>query len=202
VDRHATPGSGGRWLRCASCHSEAAWSPSVFGTAAHAESAFALTGAHVTAPCVACHLSPRLGHERFSLALSGRACLDCHVADDPHEGHYGYVACESCHDTGDFRDAAFDHASLAFGAEVCAGCHAADDPHTGQFEGRECSSCHVSDTFAVTDFDHSPTRFPLDGAHASAPCASCHLREGNGDTSFVRYSPLGSECADCHGAVT
>jgi len=202
VDRHATAASGGRWLGCASCHSEAVWSPSVFGAASHADSAYPLTGAHVTAPCVACHLSPRLGHERFSLALSRRTCVDCHAADDPHQERYGLIACESCHDTEDFREAAFDLVALPEGAGGCIGCHAPDDAHAGQFENRECSSCHASDTFAVTDFDHSATRFPLDGAHAAAACGSCHIRESSGPTSFVRYRPLGSECSDCHGAST
>jgi hypothetical protein len=199
VDRHVATASPRRWQACAECHSEVAWAPSSFGLAAHERSGLPLTGAHAAAPCVACHQDRARGHARFHLALGAQSCAGCHAADDPHEGRYGSLACETCHGTEVFGEAAFDHVSVSVAAEPrgCLGCHAADDPHAGQFEGSDCASCHGTDTYAIPFFDHAATRFPLDGAHDGAPCASCHVRDAS-DGGAVRYRPLGTECADCH----
>jgi hypothetical protein len=113
------------------------------------------------------------------------------------------MTCESCHTTEAFTDATFDHAVLGDAVADCSGCHSSDDPHEGQFEGRQCSTCHATDGFEIQAFDHSTTRFPLDGAHDGADCVACHVPESRGPTAaaFVRYTPLGTECADCHGGI-
>ena len=201
VDRHAAGASPRRWVRCADCHSESAWGPSSFGIAAHEESTFALTGAHRATPCVACHQSAERGPTRFQLALDGRSCADCHAGDDPHQERYEGLACETCHGTDAFVEVSFDHAELTADRGGCAGCHGPDDPHGGQFEARDCSSCHGTDGYAIPSFDHAATRFPLDGAHDGTPCASCHARDTSGANEPVRYRPLGTECADCHGVL-
>ncbi len=187
-----------RWTRCADCHAETAWAPSSFGAERHAGSDFPLTGAHAVAPCTACHQERSAGSGRFTLALTGRACADCHTDDSPHGDSYAGIACESCHTTEAFEDATYDHALLEPG-ERCASCHDDDNPHGDQFADRDCSSCHVTDHFTIERFDHSTTRFPLDGAHSAAACAQCHVTEGSGDRQLVRYRPLGTECTDCHG---
>jgi hypothetical protein len=201
VEQHPDPAGGVRWSDCASCHSETRFAPSPFSLARHAESVFPLTGAHVVTPCAACHQNADQGHTTFTLALPGQTCVDCHQADDPHEGLYQGRACSECHVTDAFEMAEFDHALVTQGpdARACASCHADDDPHAGQFQGQDCASCHVTDAFLIPNFDHATTRFPLDGAHADAACASCHVPESGG---FVRYKPLGTECVDCHGEVT
>jgi hypothetical protein len=202
VDRHASPiAAAQRWARCSECHSEAAWAPSAFGLAQHGLSPFPLTGAHATAPCVACHEAPAAHGTRFPLAVVARACSDCHADEDPHEGRYAGLACETCHSTEAFDVVAFDHA-LAGPETTCAGCHAPDDPHAGQFAQQDCASCHGTERFEIESFDHTATRFALDGAHERTACAGCHLPEGpsEGET-FVRYRPLATECADCHGGA-
>jgi len=50
-------------------------------------------------------------------------------------------------------------------------------------------------------FDHErDARFALGEAHSGLACAACHHTERKGELAFVRYSPLGTECADCHGS--
>lgn len=199
VDRHAAPASAGRWQRCADCHAETVWGPSSFGLTAHERSPFALSGAHAATPCVACHQDRERGHVRFRLALGAQTCAECHAADDPHGERFSGLACETCHGTTAFDEVAYDHAPLPDRPGGCVGCHAPDDPHADQFAGRDCSSCHGTETYEIRAYDHSMTLFPLDGAHDDAPCASCHVREAIGETSWVRYRPLGTACADCHG---
>ncbi|MEQ1858075.1 MAG: cytochrome c3 family protein, partial [Longimicrobiales bacterium] len=196
VDRHVFPASARRWIRCADCHAEGAWTPSAYGGARHAQSSFPLDGAHAAVPCVACHRDPEQGHDRFTLGLGAQTCATCHAADDPHADRYVGLSCEACHATDAFEDVAFDHATVA--GQTCTTCHAPDDPHADQFEGRDCSACHATEEFAIGVFDHSATRFPLDGAHDDGPCAGCHLTTGSGDQALVRYRPLGMQCADCH----
>jgi hypothetical protein len=199
VDRHDTPAGGQRWADCEACHSNDRWNPSPYDIARHEQSDFPLTGAHTVTPCVSCHQDAERGHAIFTLALPERTCEECHGADDPHEGLYAGLACAECHDTEAFETATFEHALVTGVPEpaACASCHATDDPHVDQFEGRDCAECHATEAFTIEQFDHATTDFPLDGAHDDAPCASCHLAEP-GPPDFVRYHPLGTECADCH----
>ena len=203
VDRHAFPDATGRWAGCSECHSEAGWTPSAFGATRHTdESAFPLTGAHLATPCFACHEDPERGHTRFTLSIGVSSCVACHTADDPHEGRYEAIACETCHVTDAFDVVEYPHPQADLDGRACASCHDPDDPHEGQFEGRDCASCHVTGAFAISSFDHSTTRFPLDGAHDDASCAACHAQETVGGRSFFRYRPLGTECVDCHGGLS
>lgn len=205
TDRHAAPTVPRRWIRCAECHTETLWAPSSFVLARHEETTFALTGAHETTPCVACHAGTGDAPARFALALERGACADCHADEDPHGGRYAGMSCETCHATDDFQSVAFDHAvngvDGAGGAAEgsCAGCHEPDDPHAGQFAGVDCATCHVTDAFAIEEFDHGATRFVLDGAHERVDCGACHRSDDEDGRVFVRYRPLGVECADCHG---
>jgi hypothetical protein len=203
VDRHAFPNATGRWTGCDGCHAEAAWSPSSFGLERHdEEGGYALEGAHRAVPCFACHQDPDRGHDRFTLALGVSDCVGCHEADDPHEGRYAGVACETCHVTDAFEDVVYAHPEVEIGGRSCASCHQLDDPHETQFEGRDCAECHVTESYTIEAFDHAGTRFPLDGAHERAACDACHVQESADAGAFVRYRPLGFECADCHEGVT
>jgi len=195
VDRHVFPSAARRWIECADCHEEAAWAPSGFGAGRHEQSTFPLTGAHAATPCVACHFDSSRGHTRFTLGVPADRCERCHAEDDPHGGLYSGLECAACHDTDTFAEVAFAHEPLP---QTCSGCHAADDPHAEQFADRDCSSCHATDAFAIASFDHATTRFPLDGAHRGTECGACHSSTG-GAAAAVRYRPLGTECADCHG---
>ena len=202
VEQHPSPPPDLRWSDCESCHSEVRWAPSPYNLERHAGAGFSLTGAHVVTPCVSCHQSADRGHTAFTLALPAQACADCHAADDPHGEVYAGMACADCHVTEAFDLAEFDHAFITDGANdpSCASCHSVDDPHAGQFDDQDCSTCHATDAFTTEGFDHNVTQFVLDGAHATTPCASCHVPEA-GTESVVRYKPIGTECTDCHGGA-
>jgi hypothetical protein len=82
--------------RCESCHSAKGWP---FFTFDHdMATAFPLIGAHRDIGCHDCHRDPRPA----SLKLLS-ACIDCHVADDVHEGEFGR-RCERCHSSKSFKD--------------------------------------------------------------------------------------------------
>jgi hypothetical protein len=158
---------------CDRCHSQAEWYPARYDLRRHNnETRFRLEGAHVATPCLACHPG---GSAAGPGSVMVPASLN--VARPPD-------------------------ASLRFriGLPGCADCHLPADPHGGQFGDASCDSCHQDQTFAIDDFDHDRTEYPLDGAHESVACASCHPGEpAAGGNAMIRYRPLGSECADCHG---
>lgn len=190
---------------CESCHSEQGWMPASFGVERHnEETGFRLTGAHMFAFCAGCHDAgmAKKGQPALRFRVAARDCASCHRKDSPHEGRFGDRACESCHVTDSFRDATFDHALV--GDLACNSCHADDDPHAGQFGDSGCESCHRTDGagFSIPDFDHGRTKFPLDGKHADVACSNCHVpAPGPDGTPTVRYRPLRTECAACHGSA-
>jgi hypothetical protein len=115
---------------CRNCHGEDAWVPTDYDIARHNRDArYQLTGAHRAAPCVACHKSAALGQETLTFRIAGQDCLSCHRSNDPHGDQFAGRACDSCHDTGAFRIAAFDHSKTRYpldGAHrkvACAACH-------------------------------------------------------------------------------
>lgn len=169
-----------KYAQCTACHDGAHWTPPRFGLAAHAATAFPLTGAHEAVACSRCHAqsgaAPRVFHG------TARACEACHV--DVHEGRFdgdgmpklvgGQGGCARCHDTAAFTptNAPFDHArwtghALA-GAHVqlaCAACHPPGPggaPRLGKAAGTSCASCHD---------DVHQGQFAVAGA---VDCARCH----------------------------
>jgi hypothetical protein len=65
-------------------------------------------------------------------------------------------------------------------------------PH-GEFVD-DCLNCHSPDRWTPVPADRGrwthPSKFPLEGAHRSAPCRGCHLS--------LEFSKAPSACADCH----
>lgn len=137
----------------------------------------------------------------------------------PLGGAHAQEACETCHTPRGERDAlgrSFGRVIEAFeGLEPdrdrhCADCH--QDPHLGAFsepglpakmDARSgCARCHGEDSFRVLPhgFDHELwTGFPLDGAHATVSCASCHAPKRRPDVNGRTWTEaLGSDCQDCH----
>jgi hypothetical protein len=83
--------------RCEQCHNPNGWQ---FWNFDHGKrSDFALTGAHDTLQCKACHKDPVVG-DKLELPA---ACSDCHQKDDVHRGSYGQN-CERCHQTTRFNE--------------------------------------------------------------------------------------------------
>jgi hypothetical protein len=152
-------------------------------------------------------------------------------------GKHRSVPCRDCHP----KDLSIDSRTSLGDAAIlirrrhdrCSDCH--DAAHGEQLarlgdEG-DCGSCHGLEAWkpSTYGFDrHDATPFPLDGAHRSAACSSCHGQERPGlprlaarpdlgrarvgfdlettcgschyDAHDGRYSAGGAErCASCHG---
>ena len=162
--------------------------------------------------CISCHLDYHEG--AFEDSPGGPSCEDCHTQQswvptmydiERHNagatfiltGAHVATPCQACHSN---RTTADGTPLFHFESTECQSCHTSHDPHSGQFAGQQCSACHDTDSFEVGWFDHTTTRYPLDGAHRSVPCADCHSleRDSNGRAYRV-YKPLGTDCRDCHG---
>ncbi|MFI5309896.1 MAG: hypothetical protein ACHQQ3_01575 [Gemmatimonadales bacterium] len=152
-------------------------------------------------------------------AAVGPAAARAQRADNPHGALTD--ACASCHEPGGWRPARisrqFRHAEKTFpldGAHLrtgcttchktlefatapagCASCHG--DVHSGGL-GTACQRCHTTRSFvdlAKMRRTHETTRFPLRGAHASAPCESCHVPAQPGQ---LQYTGRPTTCVACH----
>jgi hypothetical protein len=155
---------------CTSCHSTSGWSPSTFD---HATTSFPLTGKHLTATCIACHISGYAG--------TVSTCYACHQtaydgAASPSHAAAGFpTTCQTCHTTGGWTPSTWDHDALYF--PITSGHHA----------GFDCADCHVNPSayasFSCTDC-HEHNRTDTDQHHQevnnyqylSTACYECHPR--------------------------
>lgn len=161
--------------------------------------------------CAACHRDVHRGDLARWVKAGG--CESCHtdeswrLAKFDHAktrfalvGGHARTACGKCHkkvDVGTPRE----RVGFAGTPRKCEKCHV--DTHRGQFRagGKKvaCDRCHAATTLKASLFDHARSAWPLDGAHARVPCASCHRRETRDGVTFVRYKPLPTTCIGCHG---
>lgn len=96
-------------------------------------------------------------------------------------GTHESVACAACHT---------DDKKWSQAPTQCIDCHVKVEPHKSAL-GKECATCHKTSGWTdVKPFDHSKTKFPLQLAHMTVPCSSCHTGE--------IYSNLPLECVGCH----
>ena len=174
--------------------------------------------------CASCHVDVHEGRfdERgMPKKFEGRVgCERCHDETSFRSMPYGFdhdkwnrfplsgahekASCSACHKP--LRPSAESaHGGRTWGAargNQCADCH--QDPHASQFVvdgATDCSSCHKSaHSFSELSFNHNiDSEFPLDNTHATLECSACHKPVQVGEAEVLRYRPLGSECADCHG---
>jgi hypothetical protein len=203
-----------RYAQCSACHAGAHFLPSTFGLAAHARSAFPLTGAHEAVACTACHRDV-VGEARTFHGTKAR-CSDCH--QDVHRGAFdqpgrprevaGRSDCARCHDTNAFAPvvADFDHATWtghrllgAHQALPCAQCHAPsgkpNGPRLGPAAGTTCASCHQ---------DPHAGQFAVGTA---TDCRQCHTEtkwqelvfDHQRDSKFaLDDTHRALDCAKCH----
>ena len=153
------------------------------------------------AKCTACHADPHRGSFTQSCQschntanwkqIAGLQGFDHSKTKYPLLGKHKTVACEDCHQHGDFK------AQMLF--EKCMDCH--KDYHGGQFlkrtGGAECAACHTVDGFKPSTFtvkDHQATKYPLEGRHASVACDKCHLPKGEATIFKITQT----QCKDCH----
>jgi hypothetical protein len=203
---------------CENCHTMDTWFNARFD---HLKvTGYALTGAHATLPCTACHMNN---------AFKGTpaTCYGCHATDFANTNNPPHMQlglphdCGTCHSTTDWLNAKFDHAVYArypltgmHATVSCAQCHTNNNYtstptdcyscHKGDFTGTtnpnhitagfptNCSLCHSTSGWSPSTFDHSTTKFPLTGAHITVGCTQCHTNNN--------YTTLPTTCYGCHQA--
>lgn len=191
--------AGGFSTNCAACHSTFAWEPAEFD---HNQTAFPLTGRHVTIDCSPCHATGYSG--------TPGDCYSCHQEDYFGTGDPDHVAsqfpttCEMCHTTSGWEPAEIDHNQTAFpltgqhSTAACAACHATSYSGTPT----ECFACHEADYNATSDPNHVAANFPTG-------CESCHSTSGWTPADWdhdAQYFPIYSgahqgrwgDCVECH----
>ena len=158
--------------------------------------------------CVSCHTDVHRGslgnvcsrcHQTTSFKTINRASFDHDRTRYPLRGRHVEVACEKCHDFSAGQVAR----SKPFA--TCNGCHT-PDPHAGTatLAGRvvDCTGCHSVEGWRpslYTVAQHKQTRYPLQGRHATARCADCHVKTPAGDPGgVVQMRPATSDCTSCH----
>ena len=195
---------------CGPCHAEHGFTPTLFGTDAHASTAFALEGRHSAAACGRCHAG---AHPRLDLRVPQQQCADCH--QNPHgdqfaaemrsggcahchspvawsapnidhrtwplTGAHALAQCSSCHDPSEADRKAGRGASYRGVARDCEGCH--DDVHLGQFR--------LGEPLRACGFCHGTEAFTI--------ARFDHVR-------LAGYPLQGAhehvECEDCHAQQT
>ena len=199
---------------CLICHTQKSWEPS---TLDHNQTAFPLTGAHVSVSCELCHMNGQF-------AGTPDDCWSCHEDNYNSSTNPDHVAaqfpaeCEACHTTEGWTPATFDHDQTGYtltGAHVSASCelchingqfggtpddcwschednyNAASDPdHAAAQFPAECEACHTTEGWTPATFDHDQTGYTLTGAHVSASCELCHINGQFGGTP--------DDCWSCH----
>ncbi len=190
---------------CDSCHGTRKWSNTSFD---HKDTDFPLRGEHESLACTACHSGDVYQDKLDSACIGchrdddthnnqlGDNCQRCHresgwgeqvvfdhdLARLPLIGLHATLSCESCHLSGEFRDAPL----------ACVDCHEADDTHK-QTLGPNCNQCHNPNGWNYWRFDHNQqTDFELKGKHDGLACKSCHR------TPVKDSIALPNNCNGCH----
>ncbi|MBE0645637.1 MAG: hypothetical protein IH600_16275, partial [Bacteroidetes bacterium] len=152
---------------CTTCHTQTAWTPSTFD---HAATAFPLTGAHQTRPCLDCHVGG-------NYTLSYTNCYQCHQSDftgvssPSHTTNQFSQDCTICHTTVTWKPSTFSHASTNF-------------PLAGAHTSVPCLNCHVGGNYQLTYTD----------------CYQCHQSDYNSATTPANHQAmnLSHDCLTCH----
>jgi hypothetical protein len=143
---------------CEGCHTVDGFLPARFTVIDHANTRFALTGAHLAQPCVACHPTATAADgSTFRLfAVESGSCEVCHTG--PHNGQFASSrrpkGCEVCHNVDAWKPVDFVH----------------DRDSSYKLEGQHrrvpCRGCHVQVTEGGVQF----VRYkPIDTS-----CKTCH----------------------------
>ena len=199
---------------CNICHVSDSWDVlrEDFEFDHHAETGFALEGAHADASCLRCH------NDRGPVqAYFTRGCGGCHV--DSHKGNLG-LDCTRCHNQDNWSPSGLitEHARTRFpliaghaiapceachnratvgdfrGASVeCEGCHQIDalqavPNHVANGWINNCEECHGPVSWAAQNFNHD--FFPLIGGHAGVDCLQCH--------AGGQFQNTPNDCFSCH----
>lgn len=182
-------------------------------------------------------------HQRVDRDTSCVACHGAEYQSAQQPLHSGLIAltCEECHGNTAWKPArGGNHSWALLGAHAttpCYGCHVGDPPlyegtssacvdcHRAERDtarepphdalSEQCNDCHTSQAWQPASFEHE---WPLDGAHATATCDSCHGEPPSYDgtpASCVAcheaeratainppHDGLSTECQTCHGTAS
>ena len=99
------------------------------------------------------------------------------MASHPVElvGGHAQAACSGCH-----PDAGFEQKV----STQCSDCH---QPLSATHYGADCQECHTTETFTDAQMPNHPRA--LEGYHATAACAGCHV-DGEMNPEYL--------CSNCH----
>jgi hypothetical protein len=175
----------------------------------HAQTKFALSGAHAAVVCGDCHKplvgAVSAGARQYHFTV--QTCTNCH--NDPHRTKEN---CETCHNTRQWKELRqFNHTSTRFPLEgahqnaACIGCHrpvqtSANAKPTPDFfrAPRQCFECHE---------DIHGGQFMTSGREED--CSSCHSiskwSAGSFDHRKTAFPLDGAHekvrCAQCHTQI-
>ena len=144
--------------RCESCHNEKGFLPPRYTIEDHGKTEFALVGAHLAQPCIACHEMETAidGSTYRNFRVAFEPCTACHT--DPHGGQFATVEplrqCTDCHGNATWRAVPIDQdhhdAYPLVGAHkkvACSGCHKPEiinEVTTVRYRpiAHRCEDCH------------------------------------------------------------
>jgi len=195
---------------CDTCHDTNLWTDGQFD---HASTGWALTNSHMVPPraCTDCHVN---GNYNITVTT----CVSCHQTDynnalTPvnHPQANFPLTCDTCHDTIQWTDGKFDHASTGWALtnshmvppRTCADCHTATVGYN--ITSTTCVSCHQNDyNNAKSPVDHVGAKFPTtcDGCHDTVVWTDGvfnHATTGWALTNAHMVPPRA--CTDCHTAA-
>src|SRR6267378_308216 len=146
--------------------------------------------------CATCHTTKGWDSASFDHSTTGFALTGSHQLAPAGK----VVACTDsfCHVGNNYK----------LPAEDCSVCHQAawlstqtlggqvPDHIKSGFPASQCSMCHDTLLWADGKFNHSTTGWPLQGAHVTTPCSSCHM----GANPFGLTSAT-TDCYGCHQAA-
>jgi hypothetical protein len=190
---HSSAGASFAASNCSTCHDTIAWTDSTFN---HAVTGWPLTGNHQMAPagvvttCTQCHVA-----NNYNFTSANTDCYGCHTTDYnntqtlggniPNHVQAGFPTsqCASCHDTINWADSTFNHATTGFTltnshqmapagkVTTCAQCHVGNN-YTLSIAPTDCGNagCHLT-TWQGTN---NPTHSTAGTAFAAANCSTCH----------------------------
>ncbi len=202
---------------CQNCHDTISWMNGKFD---HSTTGWTLTGAHATVACSQCHVNSN--YNLTVTTCVSCHLKDFQGTTNPNHTQQGFAqTCETCHNTAAWQPAQFDHSKSGFpltGAHAttpcsqchvnnnynltntaCVSCHQTDynnavTPinHVQLAFPTTCQNCHDTVSWMNGTFDHTSTGFALTGAHATTPCAQCHVNNNYNLTS------ANTACVFCH----
>jgi hypothetical protein len=206
---------------CSQCHTFVDWSGATFN---HTSTGFALTGAHTTQPCTACHTAT-LG---YNITPAQAVCWTCHQADyngttNPPHATAGFPQdCSQCHSTNattpPWAGATFTHpaapmALTGYHATMltnnqCNLCHLGPTPYTNTTT--VCYTCHTTDFNNTTNPGHvaagfGPPTYTCDNCHTFVDWTGAKYT-AHDSKDFPIYSGTHNgkwqNCTDCHTSST